>query len=67
MHVIMNLKTFCMQTSTDPDNKCLRQDSSSSAESLCQSGGSMSSYDADPDFPLSQTEVTVVNAALTNH
>lgn len=50
-----------LQTSTDPDSdqsKRLRQDSSSSAESLCQSGGSMSSYDADPDFPLSQAEVT---------
>lgn len=56
-----------MQTSTDPDNSqtiCQRHDSSSSAESICQSGGSMSSYDADPEFPLSQMEVTdIVNAA----
>ena len=48
----------------DPGNnknelsKRLRHDSSSSAESICQSGGSMSSHDADPEFPLSQKEVS---------
>ena len=50
----------CMQA--DPDNKslskCLRQDSSSSAESICQSGGSMSSYEADPEFLLSVPQTT---------
>ena len=55
-HVQYESKNTCIQA--DPDNnqnelsKHLRHDSSSSSESTCQSGGSMSSYDADPEFPF---------------
>jgi hypothetical protein len=50
MHIVM-------QADPDSQSKRPRQNSSSSTESICQSGGSMSSYDADPEFPSSQTEV----------
>lgn len=49
----------------EPDNnqnklssKPQRHDSSSSGDSICQSGESMSSYEADLELPFSQAETS---------